>query len=47
MQSNNPNCSNEGSNITIGFPNVIHTTKTIKQNYLGISTIPFDRFRVI
>jgi hypothetical protein len=33
--------------VLVGFPNNIHATETIKQNYSGVLRISFDRSRVV
>jgi hypothetical protein len=44
---NNPNYSNESSDTTVGFLNIIHTVETIKQNYSGIYDILLNKSKVV
>jgi hypothetical protein len=42
-----PQLSNDTSDTTVGFLNIIHATKTMKQSYLEVSKIPLDKFKVV
>jgi hypothetical protein len=42
-----PQLSNDSSDTTVGFLNIIHAAKTMKQSYLEVPRIPLDKFKVV